>query len=98
MARSVRSGRRQTARLAVPLLPVALTTPLVAGTPLAKAKTATPVISAKPTTPTNATSATFAFTDSTSGAGFTCQLDAGAASACTSPKTYTGVAGGTHQF
>src|SRR4051812_22373351 len=98
MARSIRSRRRQAARVAVLLLPVALTTPLLARTALAKAKTPTPVISSKPATPTNATGATFAFTDTAAGATFTCQLDTGAASACSSPKTYTGIAGGNHQF
>ena len=45
------------------------------------------------------TSASFAFTDKGHPqATFTCKLDAGAAAACTSPKSYTGLAQGKHTF
>jgi hypothetical protein len=46
----------------------------------------------------NQTSATFTFTHANTSATFTCQLDGGAASACTSPKTYTGLKAGSHTF
>ena len=41
-------------------------------------------------------SASFQFTDSESGVSFLCSLDAGVYVACSSPKTYTGLAQGPH--
>ena len=59
-------------------------------------------IDTHPADPTNLTSASFAFsgTDpSGSGlGGFECALDAGAFAPCTSPKTYTALAPGNHEF
>ena len=46
---------------------------------------------------TSQTSATFSFT-SEAGATFECSLDGGAVGACASPKTYDGLADGTHSF
>lgn len=47
---------------------------------------------------TTATSATFSFHASGSPATYSCQLDGGAAAACTSPTTYSGLAEGSHTF
>ena len=42
--------------------------------------------------------ATFTFSSSEPGSTFTCQMDTGAAEACTSPKTYNDLAVGAHTF
>jgi fibronectin type 3 domain-containing protein len=47
---------------------------------------------------TTTTTATFAFHASGSPATFSCRLDAGTATACTSPVTYTGLGEGSHSF
>lgn len=54
-------------------------------------------ITSGPAAHTNASSATFAF-DVTENGTATCQLDAGAFIACTSPVTYTAIADGGHTF
>lgn len=61
---------------------------------------ATPVIASGPANPTNATSASFSFTDSTKNVIFECRVDAGVYGACTSPKAYPAgtFAAGAHQF
>lgn len=55
-------------------------------------------ITSSPESPTTSTSATFAFRSSSSST-FECRLDgAGTWSACSSPKTYSNLALGTHRF
>jgi large repetitive protein len=57
-----------------------------------------PSITAKPANPTNQTSASFGFTDIQADVSYLCRLDSGAYIACNSPKTYSGLAQGTHTF
>jgi hypothetical protein len=47
---------------------------------------------------TNGTSAVFSFSASGSGSTFACQLDGSSFAACTSSKSYSGLAVGTHTF
>jgi hypothetical protein len=59
---------------------------------------AAPAISAKPGNPSNSTSPSFSFTGAESGLTFQCALDSGSFSACTSPKSYSGLSQTTHTF
>jgi hypothetical protein len=58
----------------------------------------TATITSSPANPTNQTSATFKFTSSETGGTFTCTLDGGIATTCTSSTTYSGLAAGSHTF
>ncbi len=51
-----------------------------------------------PTGTTTATDAAFSFSSSESGSSFQCRLDSGAWTACTSPRTQSGMSAGTHLF
>jgi hypothetical protein len=57
-----------------------------------------PVITSTPTNPTNQTGGSFSFTDTEAGVIFLCQLDGSAYSACSSPKSYSGLNQGSHTF
>ena len=56
------------------------------------------VIDSGPSSPTKATTASFTFHATAAGATFACSLDAAAATACTSPASYSGLAEGSHTF
>ncbi len=55
-------------------------------------------IGSGPSGATTATGASFGFSASESGSTFACKLDSGSWAACTSPKSYSGLALGAHQF
>jgi len=55
-------------------------------------------ISSGPESSTTATGAGFAFSASESGSGFSCKLDAGSWASCSSPKSYSALALGSHEF
>jgi uncharacterized delta-60 repeat protein len=55
-------------------------------------------ISSGPAPATSSTTATFQFTASGGATAYECKLDAGAFAGCTSPKTYSPLAQGTHTF
>jgi hypothetical protein len=58
----------------------------------------TATITQKPANPSNDKSASFSFTASEAGSSFACRLDQEALASCTSPKSYSGIADGTHTF
>jgi len=58
----------------------------------------TAAIATSPANPTNSQSASFTFTADASNATFECKLDAAAFAACTSPKSYSGLAASSHTF
>jgi hypothetical protein len=55
-------------------------------------------ITSGPPNPTNAGTASFSFSNAEPGVTFTCRLDAGTTTSCTSPVSYTGLVQGTHTF
>jgi hypothetical protein len=57
-----------------------------------------PTITAGPPALTNATSASFGFTDTEAGVSFLCRVDSAPFAACTSPNGYAGLPPGAHTF
>lgn len=55
-------------------------------------------IDSGPSGTVTSTTATFTFSSSEPGSSFACSLDGAAAAACTSPRTYSGLADGAHAF
>jgi hypothetical protein len=55
-------------------------------------------ISSGPTGTTTSTSASLAFSSSESGSSYQCSLDSGSWGSCVSPKSYSGLAVGSHAF
>jgi hypothetical protein len=55
-------------------------------------------ITSAPADPSTSTSASFGFNSSESGSTFECKLDNGSYAACTTPKSYSGLAAGQHTF
>jgi hypothetical protein len=55
-------------------------------------------IGSGPPAKTTTTTASFAFASSEAGSSFECELDGAAWSACDTPKAYSGIAVGSHQF
>jgi hypothetical protein len=71
----------------------------IATAALAASTVPPPTITGKPANPTASTSATFTFTGAAAAGGsYQCSLDSAAFAACTSPKTYTGLAPTSHTF
>jgi hypothetical protein len=55
-------------------------------------------IASGPGSTTTATTASLVFSSTEAGTSFECQLDSGAWAGCSSPKSYSGLAAGAHQF
>ena len=55
-------------------------------------------ITGSPGSPSNSANPQFQFSSDVAGSTFQCKLDAGAFTACTSPRVYTGVGEGSHTF
>jgi hypothetical protein len=71
-----------------------------AAAPVAPSDTTPPdtTITSGPAASTSSTGATFAFSSTEAGSTFQCRVDAAAYAPCSSPKSYTGLAVGSHSF
>src|SRR2546428_15505 len=58
----------------------------------------TPPVVTLTASPPDPTTASFSFTSDKAGSTFLCSLDSGAATSCTSPQSYSGLAVGSHTF
>ena len=88
--------RRHDENTSRPSLPPTLVTP-----PASPPPDTTPPntsITSGPAASTISTSASFSFGSGESGSSFECKLDMGGYAACTSPKSYSGLSVGSHQF
>jgi len=72
--------------------------PIFMPTPPADTTAPETTISAGPSGSTTATGAELSFSSSEPGSSFECKLDSGGFAACGSPKTYSGLAVGSHTF
>lgn len=68
------------------------------GSPAWAARTPQTFIDSSPAAATTSTSASFTFHSNARNATFTCQLDGGASTSCTSPVSYINLADGSHTF
>jgi len=92
------TARSASTRMLLALLgAVAVGLSIHAATSAGAPSVATPTITSKPASRTSQTSATFAFSGG-SGVTYECALDGAGFSSCTSPKSYSGLAVGSHTF
>jgi large repetitive protein len=57
-----------------------------------------PTIDSNPPNPSASSNGQFTFSDAENGVGYLCRLDAGVFSTCSSPKSYSNLADGSHSF
>jgi hypothetical protein len=96
--RLTKTAKSAGAKMVLTLLGVlAVTFGIYAATSAGHAQVATPTITSKPANRTNETSAKFAFSTG-SGLTYQCSLDGASFSACSSPKSYSALAVGSHTF
>jgi Bacterial Ig-like domain len=77
---------------------IAVVLGVVAATSLGAPAVSAPTIGSKPAGRTSEISATFTFSGGGSGVTYQCSLDGAAFAACASPKSYSGLATGSHTF
>src|SRR4051812_10710601 len=93
---------RSVRRAAATAMSIAAAGAIIAGTAAPasaapKPRAATPTLTADQSGVTRSASITFTFSSTSPGVKYTCVLD-GKSTTCTSPKTYSGLADGTHNF
>jgi hypothetical protein len=95
---STRASAAKKVSLGLTLLGALFAVATLAAGALGAAGPPAPTITSAPSNPTNNTAATFTFSGAPAGGSYQCKLDAAAFSGCTSPKSYSGLAAGTHTF